>query len=84
MRFEVKSFDELMADLDVAEKNLRAKVRKSDGWITLDGWYEIPLSDCDTPSKVVSWIAHLSEKSWVTPPMIGRFIALTVGRKATP
>jgi len=84
MTVDVMTFDDLMADLQAAHKALSSKVRVADGCITFDGWYDIPLQDCDTHRKVVAWIAHLSEKSWITPEMIGRFIALTVGREETP
>ena len=85
MKFELLvTAEEFMARAEEAEKALRQKVRKVDGCIRLDGWYDIPERDCNTHRKVVAWIAHLAEKTWVTPEMIGRFIELTVGRERTP
>lgn len=38
--------------------------------------YEIPLSDCSTPEKILRWVKHLSEKQWVTNSLLHRFIVV--------
>jgi len=38
--------------------------------------YEIELSRCDTPQKLLSWVYHLSEKTWMTRDIIHYFIRL--------
>lgn len=40
----------------------------------IDGKYEIALSRISTAEDVVSWIFHLSAKSWVTRDILRRFI----------
>ncbi len=37
--------------------------------------YNIALSRCDTPEKLLGWIRHLSKKTWLTMDMLDRFIS---------
>lgn len=39
-------------------------------------WYEIETSRCDTAAKLVDWIAHLSEKVWVTTEHIRQLVEM--------
>jgi len=43
------------------------------------GRYEIGLSRLDSPEKLLSWIVHLSEKTWFSPD-ICRWFILKVSR----
>jgi len=36
--------------------------------------YWIALDRCDTAEKILSWVIHLEEKTWVTPEIIGSFV----------
>ena len=36
--------------------------------------YEIHLSRCNTPEKLLGWILHLCEKTWMSPAVLERFI----------
>ncbi|CDG99822.1 hypothetical protein [Xenorhabdus bovienii] len=36
--------------------------------------YEIAISDCDTPEKLIPWIFHLTEKSWMSVDLLRHFI----------
>lgn len=36
--------------------------------------YNIPLSKCDNMEKILGWVIHLLEKSWVTKEIIDEFI----------
>ncbi len=38
--------------------------------------YEIELSRCDTPEKILQWSFHLGAKNWVSGLLINRFINL--------
>ena len=40
------------------------------------GKFEIALSRCDTYEKVVWWTFHLTEKKWMTIPVLRHFIRL--------
>ena len=51
-------------------------VAYSDGFIILNGDYDIAIDRTDSHSKIISWVMHLSEKNWVTKEMIASFISL--------
>jgi ABC-type oligopeptide transport system substrate-binding subunit len=78
------NYEELAEKAQEREKALYKAIHKEGDYIVLDGYYEIPIADCNTHAKVCSWIAHLTEKNWVTTAMIHRLIVLTVGRERTP
>lgn len=40
----------------------------------IDEHYPIAFDDCDSAEKILSWILHLSEKTWVTTDLLRRFI----------
>ena len=40
------------------------------------GDYYIELSRCDTPEKLIAWLYHLTEKTWVTSEMIHEFLRI--------
>jgi hypothetical protein len=58
------------------EKEL-AKLCILDGdLIILNGFYEIPLSRCNSHEKILAWICHLAEKTWVTTDLLRRFLII--------
>ena len=38
------------------------------------GGYEISLSRCNTPEKVLAWMLHLSHKKWCTAEVLKDFL----------
>lgn len=42
--------------------------------------YEITLDRCDTHAKILSWIVHLADKTWVNPEIMRRFALLSAGQ----
>ena len=36
--------------------------------------YEIPISDCSTPTQILERAEHLCEKTWMSVPLLRRFI----------
>lgn len=36
--------------------------------------YNIPVSKCNNMEKILAWVIHLLEKSWVTKEIIDEFI----------
>ncbi len=58
------------------EEELRKLCTLEDGHILLNHFYNIDLDRCDTHEKILAWIYHLGEKTWVTPDMLRRFIAI--------
>ena len=63
---------------------MKKLVRKLNGYIDIfdgNGFnYPIEASRCGTEDEVLSWIYHLSEKSWVTTEHIRQFIRLVAPR----
>lgn len=48
-----------------------------EGYMIIDGWYEIEMTRCDTYDKILSWVLHLSEKNWASDPaFIRSFVQL--------
>jgi hypothetical protein len=41
--------------------------------------YEIALGQCDSPEKILAWVAQLAQKQWVTPPLIHQFVVVACG-----
>ena len=46
----------------------------------IDGHYHIYFCRCSSMQEILGWIAHLSEKTWVTPDLIGRFVLRAADR----
>lgn len=40
----------------------------------IDKWYEVPMSGLKTHEQIISWIFHLTEKSWIEKDVLRRFI----------
>ncbi|QDO82405.1 hypothetical protein FM037_03045 [Shewanella psychropiezotolerans] len=49
-----------------------------DGHIVINVCYEynIPISDCNTPERIRSWVKQLSEKTWMTNKVMEQFIQI--------
>lgn len=65
-----------------ARELLDKQVQVKDGCIVLNATpdntlanYNIELNRCDTPAKLLGWIQHLTEKSWLTMGMLDRFVS---------
>jgi hypothetical protein len=46
--------------------------------------YTIELSQLDSHAKILSWVAHLCSKGWVTTTILSRFISLACGHHGLP
>lgn len=66
-------------------KEARTQIAIRQGKCFLDGTcivlnvcypYEIELSRCDSPEKILHWVWHLGEKNWVTAELIRDFVSL--------
>ncbi|MFH1748198.1 MAG: hypothetical protein ABIG44_14280 [Planctomycetota bacterium] len=44
--------------------------------INVDYEYNIALDQCDTPAKILSWMVHLADKTWMDLDIMQRFIVL--------
>lgn len=58
------------------EETLRKQVFVADGYIVINVSYEynIELSRCNTAEKLLHWVWHLTEKTWMTNDVMRRFI----------
>lgn len=66
------------------EHRLDAKQVVIDGdYIVINGpyQYEIHISQCSSPDKILDWVRQLAGKQWVTTDMIRRFIAVARNAK---
>lgn len=83
MTGRVLSGDDLKAVLEQAqerEADLAKMVYVEDGHIVIKVNYEynIALGRCDTHAKIVAWVLHLSQKTWMTQDVLIRFIRLAM------
>ncbi len=60
------------------EEKLQKQVYVKDDNIVINVEYEynISKSSCDTPEKLLHWIWHLTEKTWMTNEVMRRFIEI--------
>jgi hypothetical protein len=74
--------DELGKRLIENEERLRKLVYVDGDVITINVAYEynIELKRCDSSEKILSWVVHLCEKTWITPEVIERFARLAAGK----
>lgn len=65
-------FEEVMDE----ENLLAEQVSISDGCIVINVSYkyDIDLTSCDTAEKLLHWVWHLTEKTWMTNNVMRRFI----------
>lgn len=77
---EIKSMAELEADYKRHVAELHRICHIDRGYIVFkigdDAEYEIALSRCDTYQKILWWTFHLTEKNWMTVPLLRHFIRL--------
>lgn len=68
------------------EETLRRQIYVEDGHIVINISYEynIPLSGCDTPERILHWVWHLTEKTWMTQEVSRRFIELACHENGLP
>ena len=65
---------------ELMETKFEPCVVVDDGWVTLlndHGNYDIELTQCNTAEAILHWVAHLSEKIWVTNQHINEFVEAT-------
>ena len=57
------------------EERMRRQVYVTEGHVVINVSYEynIPLNRCDSLDKILSWVVHLCEKTWITPDVLERF-----------
>lgn len=69
-----------MMDAARKQRELMAKrvVVDEEGYIILDGWYEVEMSRCDTHEKILGWVLHLSEKDWADRAFLRHFVAVAL------
>jgi len=67
-------------ELSIREKKELARLCRIEGdFFIFDAYgtkYEVPLSECDSYPGILRWVEHLSQKSWITLPVLMRFIYL--------
>lgn len=77
---EIKTIAELEADYKRHIAELDSLCRVDGDYIVFQfqesGDYEIALSRCNTYEKIVWWTFHLTEKNWMTLPVLRHFIRL--------
>lgn len=47
----------------------------------IDDWYEISLDSLKSPEQIISWIFHLSAKSWVDRDILRKFIKVITNHR---
>lgn len=71
---------EALEDRLEREKEVREECYvDGDVLVVHDEYYTIRLSDLDTPEKVLGWIHHLVEKTWMDKILLRRFINCAAG-----
>lgn len=68
-------FEEIEQEIELNKQQVYLK--KDSIVINVKYKYEIRLSRCDTPEKLLWWISHLLEKTWMNKRVMKRFILLT-------
>lgn len=68
----------LADELKAQEEKLQKQISVKNGSIVINVSYEytIELSRCDTAEKLLHWIWHLTEKSWMTNDVMRRFVEI--------
>lgn len=47
---------------------------------SLNQGYDVSLDSCQSAEQILAWVHQLSEKSWITPEHLRRFIQLAGAR----
>lgn len=60
------------------EERLRKQVYVEDDHIVINvvTEYNVAKTRCDTPEKLLHWVWHLTEKTWMTNEIMRRFIEI--------
>jgi len=68
---------------EITFEEIQKRQLQRDRSVTIDGdqlvidvayKYEIELSRCNTPEKILSWAYHLTSKIWMNTDLIAKFI----------
>jgi len=76
---KLKNFDIETYAKERAEEAVKMYIE--DGYIILNFAYpyEIEMSRCNTPGKILGWINQLSHKNWMNAERLSRFAQLAFG-----
>lgn len=71
-------FKDLKEQVLAHNNKLKKLVFVEDGLIVINvaGEYCIELNRCNTAEKLLMWVHHLCDKSWITKEIIARFIEI--------
>ena len=78
------SFEQARESAAVHRQRMEKIISVKEGHIVIDqfelfgsgGEYNIPLEQCSTPTEILGWVKHLSEKTWVTNDVMRRFVSI--------
>ena len=72
----IKDLKKLREEMLQHEEQLRKQVYVDGELLTINVKYEyqIELARCDTLEKILAWVVHLSEKTWISPDVLERFV----------
>ncbi len=73
------SMEELFAEADSEPVLVRYSTSEgvpSFDLLVDDYWYEVEAKRCNTAAKLVDWLAHLCQKTWMTTDHVEQFIEL--------
>lgn len=67
--------NDIWRKLEEHEALLEKQVYISEGHIVINVCYEynVPIERCNSPEKLLGWIVHLCEKTWMTTTVLERF-----------
>lgn len=57
-----------------SEKEREEFIDVDEDGITLDGYYFVEKSQCNTYDKILGWVVHFTEKNWFTVRRIRWFV----------
>lgn len=57
-------------------QELGVEISDDQKWVTLAGDYDIELARIKTERDLLAWVLQITEKSWVTVPMVRAFIGV--------
>ena len=74
----IKDLGDLKNEILAHDVLLNKQVQVVEGSIVINVEYEyvIELDRCDTHPKILAWVVHLCEKTWMTPDVLQRFVYL--------
>lgn len=85
MEAQEVTWDEAVATgLADHEQMLRRVRRVGRAIVFEDGSYEVDLDLCRRHEDILAWVMQLCDKSWITPPMIRRFVLLATEASDLP